>query len=77
MPTVTCPNNCESELPVVKFSECSPKIILSEIRKIFLGKKGTQPFNDWKDASEWTERLNETAVTANTIRPLTVIADKK
>ena len=76
MPTVTCPNNCESELPVVKFSECSPKIILSEIRRIFLGKKGTQPFTDWKNASEWTERLDETAVTANTIRPLTVIADK-
>ena len=76
MPTITCPNDCEEELPIVKFSDCAPVIMLSEIRRIFLGKKGTQPFTDWKLASEWTERLDETAVTANTIRPLTVIADK-
>lgn len=76
MPTVSCPNSCETALPEVKFSKCSPNIVLSEIVRIFVGKKTTQPFNNWKDASEWTQRLSETANTANAIRPLTVIADK-
>ena len=76
MPTVSCPNSCETALPEVKFSKCSPNIVLSEIVRIFVGKQGTQPFNNWKDASEWTQRLSETENTANAIRPLTVIADK-
>ena len=76
MPTVSCPNSCETALPEVKFSKCSPNIVLSEIVRIFVGKQTTQPFNNWKDASEWTQRLSETAITANAIRPLTVIADK-
>ena len=76
MPTVSCPNSCETALPEVKFSKCSPNIVLSEIVRIFIGKQSTQPFNNWKDASEWTQRLSETANTANAIRPLTVIADK-
>ena len=76
MPTVSCPNSCETALPEVKFSKCSPNIVLSEIVRIFVGKQTTQPFNNCKDASEWTQRLSETANTANAIRPLTVIADK-
>ena len=76
MPTVSCPNSCETALPEVKFSKCSPNIVLSEIVRIFVGKQTIQPFNNWKDASEWTQRLSETANTANAIRPLTVIADK-
>ena len=76
MPTVSCQNSCETALPEVKFSKCSPNIVLSEIVRIFVGKQTTQPFNNWKDASEWTQRLSETANTANAIRPLTVIADK-
>ena len=76
MPTLSCPNSCETALPEVKFSKCSPNIVLSEIVRIFIGKQSTQPFNNWKDASEWTQRLSETANTANAIRPLTVIADK-
>ena len=76
MPTVSCPNSCETALPEVKFSKCSPNIVLSEIVRIFVGKQTTQPFNNWKDASEWTQRLSETANTENAIRPLTVIADK-
>lgn len=76
MPTVSCPNSCETALPEVKFSKCSPNIVLSEIVRIFVGKQTIQHFNNWKDASEWTQRLSETANTANAIRPLTVIADK-
>ena len=76
MATVLCPNNCETELPEVKFSKCSPTIVLSEIVRIFLGKQSTEPFTDWKSATEWTTRLSENGTTANAIRPLTVIADK-
>ena len=76
MATVVCPNNCETELPEVRFSKCSPTIVLSEIVRIFLGKQSTEPFTDWKSATEWTTRLSENGTTANAIRPLTVIADK-
>ena len=76
MATVLCPNNCETELPEVRFSKCSPTIVLSEIVRIFLGKQSTEPFTDWKSATEWTTRLSEKGTTANAIRPLTVIADK-
>ena len=76
MATVVCPNNCETELPEVRFSKCSPTIVLSEIVRIFLGKQSTEPFKDWKSATEWTTRLSEKGTTANAIRPLTVIADK-
>lgn len=76
MATVVCPNNCETELPEVRFSKCSPTIVLSEIVRIFLGKQSTEPFTDWKSATEWTTRLSENGTTANAIRPLTVTADK-
>ena len=76
MATVVCPNNCETELPEVRFSKCNPTIVLSEIVRIFLGKQSTEPFTDWKSATEWTTRLSESGTTANAIRPLTVIADK-
>lgn len=76
MGSVICPNGCESDLPIVKFSKCAPKIVLSEIVRVFIGKPSTQPFSDVSDASEWTERLSETTLTANSIRPLTVIGDK-
>lgn len=76
MPVITCPNDCESVLPPVKYKDCDPEIVLSEIQTIFLGTKNTAPFEDVEDPTEWAERLSETAVLANTIRPLTVIADK-
>ena len=76
MATVVCPNNCETELPEVRFSKCSPTIVLSEIVRIFLGKQSTESFTDWKSATEWTTRLSENGTTANAIRPVTVIAYK-
>lgn len=74
--TPTCPTDCTANLPVVKFSACAPSILLSEITKVYLGKYSTQPFTDVGLATEWTTRLNESAVTEDTIRPLTVIGDK-
>lgn len=77
MPLPTCPTDCSSALPVVDFDKCAPKINISEIRRIFVGRANIQPFTDWLTAAEWTERLSETDVAnANAIRPLTVIADK-
>ena len=76
MALITCPNDCETLLPPVKYDDCNPEIVLSEIQTIFLGTKNTEPFTDVEDPTEWATRLSQTAVLAGTIRPLTVIADK-
>lgn len=76
MPPVICPNDCTSALPPVKFNKCAPVTALSEITKIYLGKPSILPFTDFSSATEWTERLSETTTTEDSIRPLTVIADK-
>lgn len=75
MASIVCPNGCDSLLPPVNFDKCSPKVSLSEIVRIFLGKPNSAPFTDWKTATEWTTRLSQSAV-EDMIRPLTVIADK-
>lgn len=77
MATITCPTDCTALLPVVEFDQCAPKINLSEITKIYVGKPSVSAFTDWKLATEWTTRISETDVAnADAIRPLTVIADK-
>ena len=77
MALITCPNDCETQLPVVAFDQCAPKINLSEIRKIYVAKPTVKAFTDWKLAPEWTTRISETNVASpDSIRPLTVIADK-
>ena len=76
MPVITCPNGCESALPVVKFDDCSPTIVLSEIQTIFLGKNTASAFADVESPTEWATRLSMTATDEDAIRPLTVIADK-
>lgn len=76
MPVITCPNGCESALPVVKFDDCSPTIVLSEIQTIFLAKNSATAFTDVESPTEWATRLSMTATDEDAIRPLTVIADK-
>lgn len=76
MPVVVCPNGCETALPVVKFSKCAPVILLSEVVRIFLATPDSAPFTSVADASEWATRLSETTTDVDSIRPLTVIADK-
>lgn len=68
---------CGAEtLPEVDFNFCEPDIKLSEIQRVFIGKIGSEPFNDWTQAEEWTERMSESSTSINAIRPLTVIGDK-
>ena len=76
MPVITCPNGCESALPVVKFDDCNPTIVLSEIQTIFLAKNSATAFTDVESPTEWATRLSMTATNEDAIRPLTVIADK-
>lgn len=77
MPVPTCPEDCTTPLAPVKFSDCAPEIILSEIRRIFVAKPTATAFTDVSQATEWTSRISETDVASDdAIRPLTVIADK-
>lgn len=72
-----CPTNCMSNLAVVKFDRCNPKISLSEVRRIFIAKAKAAAFTNAALAAEWTTRLSEVSVTGDDyIRPLTVIGDK-
>lgn len=77
MATITCPTGCETALPIVKFNECSPRVNLSEIEKIYVAKPIAKAFTDVAIATEWSTRLSETSVTGDdSIRPLIVIGDK-
>lgn len=71
-----CPNDCDQPLQEVEFDECAPEINLSEIKRLFIGKKNTPAFNNWAQAQEWTERISPTANEATSLRELTVIGDK-
>lgn len=76
MALITCPTGCEAALPPTNFSDCNPVIVLSEIETIYLAKPTAAAFLDIEDPTEWAERLSQTAVDADAIRALTVIADK-
>lgn len=71
-----CQDDCEAMLPVVDYKSCKPQLNLSEIRRIFIGKATAKPFEDWKLPAEWMQRVSESKDEADTLRPLTVIADK-
>ena len=76
MAKITCPEGCEGLLPEVKFDECNPEVNGSEIRAIYVGKKNIEPFTDWTQLSEWTQRLSQDGSDNNAIRKLVVTADK-
>jgi len=68
---------CGSEtLPETDFDFCDPVVENSEIQRIFLRKTGSTDFSDWTQAAEWNERVSETSMDDDAIRPLTVIGDK-
>jgi len=73
-----CPTDCAAgALAAVEFNECAPAIVASEIKRVFLARPNAAPFNDWKLAAEWTERISNTDLTEpDAIRALTVIGDK-
>lgn len=73
---VTCTEDCEFEIPAVSFAECNPEINLSQIAKIYIAQPDAADFSAWDVVTEWTARLSDTATGADSIRPLTVIADK-
>lgn len=77
MPVLTCPTGCGSALPPVKFDDCNPVVLLSEIITIYIAKPAAIAFTDVESPTEWATRLSMTSSTGDdAIRPLTVIADK-
>lgn len=73
--TLVCPENCEFSVAPVKFSECAPKTLLSQINKLYIGNDG-YPLTNWTDAAEWYSRISEAGTEPEKIRELTVIGDK-
>lgn len=76
--TVTCATDCDTNLPVVSFSNCSPQTATAQIVKIYMSKEG---FTDITSASEWNDRLpgnesDQNEAADNAIRVFTVIGDK-
>lgn len=68
-----CPTDCSALLASVKFNDCAPTIVASEIKRIFIGKADADAFTDVAVATEWTTRLAETT---GDLRELIVIGDK-
>lgn len=77
MPLPTCAAGCAGDLPEVASSNCTPLVLESEIRRIFVAKVTATPFIDWANAGEWESRLDDTDTTSDeSIRTLWVIGDK-
>ena len=75
MPIPSCSNDCDDQLPEVKFDECAPEVNEAQIQKIYLTNKGN-PLINVTDLVEWNARLDNSGVAANAIRTLHVIASK-
>lgn len=75
MPLPTCPEDCESTLPVVEFDECAPETNDGQIYKIYMTNIGN-PFTDVTDLAEWTPRLDNAGAASDAIRTLHVIGSK-
>lgn len=72
-----CPSGCaDVVLEATNFSECAPAVNSSEIEKIFIAPGNAPDFEDEASPTEWLARVSQTAKEENTIRVLTVIADK-
>lgn len=89
MAEIICAVDCSTVLPIVSFDNCNPVINESEINKIFLALTVAVAFTVTTSATEWANRLSQTAVVPTSgasatpailakdlIRELTVIADK-
>lgn len=71
--TLVCANNCESELPVVEFSQCAPELLQAQVSVVYLANDG-YPLTDWTNPAEWASRISNDSTNANAIREMTVIA---
>jgi len=69
---ITCPTDCEGDMPAVSFSVCSPEINNGEITDIYLTNPGN-PLTDETSPSEWATRMAATDETK--IINLKVMAD--
>lgn len=70
-----CPTGCDFTIPAVDFDICDPAIFFGEIEHIYIAAGDAAPFTNFEDLAEWTARVSENAVDADTIRDFHVIAD--
>lgn len=75
MPIPTCPDDCESTLPIVEFDECAPEVNDGQIYKIYVTNIGN-PLVDVTDPVEWALRLDNSDPAPDKIRTLHVIGSK-
>jgi hypothetical protein len=75
MANPTCPTSCAIALLPVKYDVCAPKVLSSEIKRIFWASGDAPAFTDYKLAPEWATRLASTATGSNIIRELIVSGD--
>lgn len=73
---VICEADCDFNLPEVSFASCNPEVNESQIEKLYIAKPTAADFSDWTTATEWTNRLSQTANDADSIREYTVVGDK-
>lgn len=66
--------SCE-DLPIVRFDECNPLILPSEITHLYTASINAAPFVDWRSEAEWQGRVSNSTVGTDFIRKLTVIGD--
>lgn len=71
-----CNENCATDLTEPVFSDCTPVVLYSEIRRIPVARKEAAPFVDVTSKSEWEERIALPADDVNRIFLLTVIGNK-
>ena len=68
---------CQGDIPAVVFDDCAPVFNLSEIKRIFIGKKIAAPFTDATQEAEWTTRLSQNSTSGDDyLRTLVVRGNK-
>lgn len=71
----TCGTSCESQLPIVNFNFCDPKVKFGQIEEIYITNPGN-PLIDETDITEWNTRLALPNNNPAKIIRLDVIGDK-
>lgn len=73
-PIITCPESCDTYVPIFDFDECAPIVDISEINKIYITNID-YGLTDWTDLAEWTARIDNDGVDVDDIRELWVSAE--
>ncbi len=74
--TVQCNEDCDFDIPAVKFADCNPEVNESQVSDLYLSQTDADDFNDWTQATEWGDRISPDATDKNSIRNLKVVGDK-